>query len=68
MTRQELRRWLREHPKITQRELARRLDVHFTTVNRWVSGKTPAHSTKPLAIPKWLPLALAQLHAEGRKK
>jgi transcriptional regulator with XRE-family HTH domain len=55
----ELRRWLKAHA-MTQRELAKRLGVHEVTVSNWVRGMQPA--------PKWVPVALAGLHATLPKR
>jgi transcriptional regulator with XRE-family HTH domain len=55
MTGEELRR-RRERLKMTQAELARRLDVQRVTVTRWENGQT--------AIPRAIELALREIERQ----
>jgi len=42
---------------LSQREFARRFEVHETSVSRWIAG---TH-----AVPRWVPMVLAQLQREN---
>jgi transcriptional regulator with XRE-family HTH domain len=41
---------------LSQREFARRFDVHESQISRWIGGT--------YAVPRWVPLALAQIQQE----
>jgi len=41
---------------LSQREFARRVDVYESQVSQWITGR--------YAVPRWVPLALAQLQQE----
>jgi DNA-binding transcriptional regulator YiaG len=54
MTAAELRELL-QRANVSQRELARRMGIHFTTVNRWCrEGGTPVDEANALLIRKKL--------------
>jgi len=48
-----LERYRLEH-KITQQELAKKLGVAFSTVNRWFNGKSKPHKIQAYHIKKLL--------------
>ena len=48
-----LERYRLEH-KITQQELAKKLVVAFSTVNRWLNGKSKPHKIQAYHIQKLL--------------
>jgi len=50
---QELERYRLEN-RIPQEELARSLSVAFSTVNRWINGKTKPNKTQKYHIEKFL--------------
>lgn len=55
--------WLLDRAKITQRDLAERMDVSETTVSKWINGQIPPDLERLLAISALLDLPLYAIFA-----